>query len=59
MVLTAIVLQIRGDNHISKDGVLITETGPEGLFIAIIAVAIVFLWLELLQFIKSKQEYFL
>jgi hypothetical protein len=58
MVLTAIFLQVYGDNHVSKDGVLITETGPGGLFFAIIAVAFVFLWLELMQFTKDKQGYF-
>jgi hypothetical protein len=58
MVLTAIFLQIHGENRISEDGALITETGPEGLFFAIIVVAFVFLWLELMQFTKNKQVYF-
>ncbi|KAF9133266.1 hypothetical protein BGW39_010184 [Mortierella sp. 14UC] len=57
LVLTVIFLQIHSENRVSEEGVLTTESGPEGLFIAIIVVAFIFLWLELVQLAKDKQGY--
>ncbi|KAG0272601.1 hypothetical protein BGZ95_011621 [Linnemannia exigua] len=58
LVLTAVFLQIYGDNRVTEDGVLISDPGPEGLYIAIIVIACTFQWLELVQVMKEKREYF-
>ncbi|KAF9911927.1 hypothetical protein EC991_001833 [Linnemannia zychae] len=57
LVLTAIFLQIDGANRAEEKGALISDSSPEGLFIAIIAVAFIFLWLEILQLAKDKETY--
>jgi hypothetical protein len=61
MVLTAVFLQIYGDNHMDDENVerpvLVSDPGPEGLYIAIIVIAFLFLWLELVQFMKDKRGY--
>ncbi|KAK3848238.1 MAG: hypothetical protein J3R72DRAFT_93606 [Linnemannia gamsii] len=57
LVITAIFLQIDGGNRVTEEGVLISNPGPEGVFIAIIVVAFVFLWLELVQFMEDKEGY--
>ncbi|KAG0208467.1 hypothetical protein BGX33_006225 [Mortierella sp. NVP41] len=49
LVLTTIFLQIYGDDSFDRT--------LEGLFIAIIVIAPVFLWLELIQLIREKQDY--
>ena len=57
MVLTAIFLQIYGNQNVSeaKNGRI--DLGLEGLFVAIIVVASVFLWLEFVQLLKDKRSY--
>ncbi|KAK3848237.1 MAG: hypothetical protein J3R72DRAFT_430182 [Linnemannia gamsii] len=57
LVLTAVFLQIYGENRVTDEGVLISDPGPEGLYIAIIVIAFTFLWLELGQFVKQKRDY--
>lgn len=57
MVLTAIFLQVYGNKDASeaKNGRI--DLGLEGLFVAIIVVASVFLWLELVQLLRDKGSY--
>ncbi|KAK3848234.1 MAG: hypothetical protein J3R72DRAFT_430168 [Linnemannia gamsii] len=57
LVLTAVFLQIYGENRVTDEGVLISDPSPEGLYIAIIVIAFTFLWLELGQFVKQKRDY--
>ncbi|KAF8939885.1 hypothetical protein BGZ47_008018 [Haplosporangium gracile] len=58
MVLTAIFLQIYGnqDGLEAKNGRI--DHGLEGLFVAIIVVSFIFLWLEFVQLLKDKRSYF-
>ncbi|KAK3839302.1 MAG: hypothetical protein JOS17DRAFT_179074 [Linnemannia elongata] len=59
LVLTAIFLQIYGEQEqdTSNEGKTKSDLGLDGLFIAIIGVAFIFLWLELVQLLKDKRGY--
>ncbi|KAF9133267.1 hypothetical protein BGW39_010185 [Mortierella sp. 14UC] len=57
LVLTAVFLQIYGENGVTDEGALISDPGPEGLYIAIIVIAFTYLWLELVQLMKDKRGY--
>ncbi|KAF9903109.1 hypothetical protein EC991_004135 [Linnemannia zychae] len=69
LVLTAVFLQIYGDNHLEEEMViedgetvekskLFSDPGPEGLYISIIVIAFIFLYLELVQLMKDTRRYF-
>ncbi|KAF9079421.1 hypothetical protein BGX23_004142, partial [Mortierella sp. AD031] len=49
LVLIAVFLQIYGDDSLDRS--------LEGLFIAITVIASIFLWLELIQLFRDKQDY--
>ncbi|KAF9920340.1 hypothetical protein FBU30_009850 [Linnemannia zychae] len=65
LVLVAVFIQIYGDTHVVTVGEspekvsndLVIDLGPEGLFIAIIPVAFLFLWLEFNQLLKDPKGY--
>lgn len=57
MVLTAIFLQISLPPNLQEEHNGRIDLGLESLFVAIIVVAFVFLWLELVQLLKDKRAY--
>jgi hypothetical protein len=59
LVLTAIFLQIfdKNDQDTPKEGKRSMDLGLDGLFIAIIVVAFIFLWLEFVQLMRDKASY--
>lgn len=57
MVLTAIFLQIYVTPSSAEDDNGKIDLGLEGLFVAIIVVAFIFLWLEFVQLLKDKRGY--
>ncbi|KAG0363467.1 hypothetical protein BGX24_004883 [Mortierella sp. AD032] len=69
LVLTAVFLQIYGDNRVVEKNVIIndkpevikelfSDPGPGGLYISIIVIALMFLWLEIVQLMKDIRCYF-
>lgn len=57
MVLTAILLQTYVKPNLAEDDNGKIDLGIEGLFVAIIVVAFIFLWLEFVQLLKDKRSY--
>ncbi|KAG0295172.1 hypothetical protein BGZ96_012368 [Linnemannia gamsii] len=57
MVLTAMFLQIYVTPSSAEDDNGKIDLGLEGLFVAIIVVAFIFLWLEFVQLLKDKRGY--
>ncbi|KAF9140294.1 hypothetical protein BGX30_006738 [Mortierella sp. GBA39] len=57
MVLTAIFFQIEVEPNLAEENNGRIDLGLESLFVAIIVVAFIFLWLELVQLLKDKRAY--
>jgi hypothetical protein len=57
MVLTAIFLQAYVAPNLAEEDNGKIDLGLEGLFVAIIVVAFIFLWLEFVQLLKDKRGY--
>ncbi|KAF9920338.1 hypothetical protein FBU30_009848 [Linnemannia zychae] len=66
LVIMAVFFQIYGNTRIEEVQVtpdeiqnnLVIDLGPMGLFVAIIPIALLFLWLEFIQFLKDRRGYF-
>ncbi|KAF9549876.1 hypothetical protein EC957_002447 [Mortierella hygrophila] len=57
MVLTAIFFQIYVEPNLAEEHNGRIDLGLESLFVAIIVVAFIFLWLELVQLLRDKRDY--